>query len=1422
MILYSNFYRDHGIRRQQQLTTPPLAGLDTLFLPQDSVIHYVPEDDVEYGISPDHVLLRDQSRMVMVEHAIELKGRQGPPRSNQIQPMKLVRDYHAKYRRLRLSRNRDSSMRDHKTLFVENYGILNHLFRYTPSFFSGYYKWANIQTTLWETVSELARGRERQHYVMLRLPQRLPSVTELHRAEQNMSRDSMRAFDDDHAALAILDLWKWLGDHRVDSLMSALSADAVGKVNLIFVESGRWFTVNLGLLDEWRETDEEEDDVGLEALYEGIGLEAEHAMQGSLLQKRFLRLLMVLFEARTVGNATPAPAKPVTEDPVVSEQPGSLPAPAPIPTSAKPSIPEEDLIDGSILEEESSVDPVAEEEEEQHQQLDDDLAALDRTVTVPVTSSEPVEAYVARSDDLTEGITDRADELADIGLLSAAEYRRMYTVANKFKTMKNPFGGEGTLEEFLQIRPQDVKITESTAIPDIQTVVDKSMLKSTLIDFDSRYIKNVMHKDIANMVMACQRAGVAVTGFDVERVEDAMNKYDSYTIRLVPVAGSPSTVRFRLPVVNEDGSFMANGIKMRLRKQRGDMPIRKAGPGRIALTSYYCKTFVNRSERAVHNYPNWLTSQIVARGVDRDDQTILNMKMSNVWSSEYPTPRVYSILARKLRSFTANGFDLTFDYANREETYGKDAVAAAEKEGLVVCGRKGRDLVVVDANNTFYTTSGGQLKVVGSIEEIIGLDQSRAPIELAEAKLFNKYVPVGIILGYEMGLTNLMKLLKVEPRRVPRGERANVSADEYAVQFADETLVFSREDRKTALVLFGFNQYANTIRNYNVDDFDHKDVYYNVLENNGIGVRYIREIDNMFRMWVDHITRDLLIQMGEPTDYGSLLLRSCELLLTDYHPAETDLAYMRIKGYERFAGAVYGELSRALRIYNARPMSAKVQVEVNPHAVWQAVVQDPAIDLANEANPIHNLKEKEVVTYGGTGGRSGRSMVKRSRVYHKNDMGTISEATVDSSDVGIISYLTADPQFNSLRGTSNRYERGKNGPGSLISSAALLSPAADRDDPKRVNFINIQQTHGIASVGYRPTPLRTGYEQVIAHRTDDLFAHTAKKDGVVESVDDKHITILHKDGSRRSIELGRRYGSSMGLTLPHLVKSELKVGDKVKQGDIVSYNTGFFEKDPLNPKQVLWKAGVMVRTAICESTDTLEDSSAISEDVAKLLSSQTTNVRNIVLKFDQSVRNLVKPGTQVDIESILCTIEDPITADTNLFDDDALDTLRVLANQTPRAKYAGTVEKVEVYYNGDKEDMSDSLRTLANASDRFLGRVARSLGREVAITGQVDSALRIEGNPLEMDTLVVKVYITGTVPAGVGDKGVFANQMKTIFGRVMAGTNTTEDGQPVGAIFGYQSISDRIVLSPEIIGTTNVLLDVIGKRFASVYRGTNK
>lgn len=351
--------------------------------------------------------------------------------------------------------------------------------------------------------------------------------------------------------------------------------------------------------------------------------------------------------------------------------------------------------------------------------------------------------------------------------------------------------------------------------------------------------------------------------------------------------------------------------------------------------------------------------------------------------------------------------------------------------------------------------------------------------------------------------------------------------------------------------------------------------------------------------------------------------------------------------------------------------------------------------------------------------------------------------------------------------------------------------------------------------------MRTGYEQIIPLRTSDLYAATAQQKGKITNVTKRSVEVTYEDGTIHSVALGTQHATAAGVTYPHEVSTPLKEGDAVNPEDVIAYNRQFFAEDPFNPGKVAMRAGVLVKTAIMDNVETLEDGSVISEEVAEKLRTKTTEIKTLQIRFDQSVRDLVSVGDHVDIDSILCVIEDPETAENPLFDDVAMDTLKRLSSSTPTAKVSGHVSRVDVYYHGDFEDLSPNLQTLASRFDKERKRQAKALGKK-GFTGEVDTNFRVNGAALDPDTLAIQVYIDHDVGMGKGDKLVISHQMKSVVSRVMTGRNETERGEPLGAFFGNVSIENRKVLSPKLMGTTITLQKALSKHVAGVYRGTNQ
>ena len=1020
MIQPDIFYRRFGVRTPPHLVSPLMPAWELFEFPRTAVWHYLTFDNIVVGPQSDEYILRNVSKKIMVEHVTHLTSALGDPRITGTSLENIVRDFHMRNKRFRRMTNIAEDLKDDTVLGIVSYALASHNAKYVRSFYKEYYSWYNIQKTAWDKIRSMSAVDNHQHFMVVNVPQVLPSIQRLQSACKKIDQSNLK-FIDTHEAMFALEIWKWLDEeHRKDSIIGEMPQNQLDKINIVFQDTNRWVVLNLGVINSWR--------------YIKDSKNPNHKQQVKILpfelQKRFLRGLMTLMEQRAVTAVDDEEIKP----------------------------------DVLKTDDESKTST---EEVTKHQEIDKILANMDtdlkqlevaETDTAVEESNALTQAKTLVKDgDVDPSVFDNAvtpeqhiratcEKLLGDGLMSGRQFNAFNKHLENFNNLPSPVDPNVKLKDFIVIPPQDIEIKEPAKIKDIVTVPDKSMLESTLLDFDKKYIAKTMHKDMAAMVVSTQKAGFVITNYEVEKMEDVLGAHEIHTVRVSPVEGATSTLRFKIPAVSESGEYSVGGTRYRMNKQRGDLPIRQIAPNRVALTSYYGKTFVTRNEKKVNNYEMWLHDSVMATSLE-DEPKITNLKIANAFDHLFAAPRGYSAMSNYFTALKVGRFNLNFDHKERVKLYGEDAIKKFEKRGSVIIGRTDTDdIMTIDANNTVYESVEGSLKPIGTLEQVLGLDASSAPVEYAEVKIYGKTIPVGIVLAYLYGFEKLLTMLKVKPRRVNAGQRLNLQEHEYAIVFSDETLIFSREDRIASMILAGFREYEKSTRNYSVYTFDKKGVYVSVLENFNISARYVREMDLIDKMFVDPITEELLKKMNEPLTFRGLLVRSAELLLKDQHPHSLDHAYMREKGYERFSGAIYTEVVKACRDHGSRVGKANFPIELHPFAIWKRITADPSIALVNDINPIQNIKEQEAVTFSGVGGRNSRSMTRNTREFHPSDMGVISEATKDSSDVGINTYTSANPNFDSVRGTTKRVDMKNLKMPSLFSTSALLSVGSDRDD----------------------------------------------------------------------------------------------------------------------------------------------------------------------------------------------------------------------------------------------------------------------------------------------------------------------------------------------------------------------------------------
>lgn len=274
-------------------------------------------------------------------------------------------------------------------------------------------------------------------------------------------------------------------------------------------------------------------------------------------------------------------------------------------------------------------------------------------------------------------------------------------------------------------------------------------------------------------------------------------------------------------------------------------------------------------------------------------------------------------------------------------------------------------------------------------------------------------------------------------QRVPQG-------DGLVLNFKDVKVNLIYTTKLQELLIAGFTYFKASLKDTNFSDLNSGKNFNPIFASRGISQSQYNSYKRIERMWVDPITETLLKDMGEPTSIDKLLIRATELLTNKQHVLETDGAYLINKGYSRINDIIYKELIAGVSELNRGNKTAKRTFSINPKAVRMAIAMDAGVAPVATANPMQVCGEQERITFSGAGGRSNRSMVGRHRIYHKNDLGTISEGFTDNGKAGTILYYSANPNIANIYGACN--PDGTKDLGNLLSNAAMVNPFTLKDD----------------------------------------------------------------------------------------------------------------------------------------------------------------------------------------------------------------------------------------------------------------------------------------------------------------------------------------------------------------------------------------
>lgn len=1452
--VYTLFHRNFVQRKRQELVNPNFISIGEIILPRASLVHFTPRGPQDLGPSVSEAFISNYGGEVFIDFSTNFEPVLGNGRKLTFEVRKAIQSYRSTHYVYNWTKNIETVYGKEQVLIVKNYALVNQMWLQRPTLFVNFEVYYNRFNMLMEGVNEESVKGVRKQYLRIDLPLNMPGWQELlvdydhyvKSFKDGLPVPSTRTINKTKAegSYWLIDYLAFLfGDYEY-SLFSKLSEDSQRDLHLVFVSNSRCLIVNVATLKGWLDAlldkrhldkiEKEKERLVKEAEKTGKPVKVEHASQRAghaarlnVAKRVYLGLLtlarssiteaMVIEENKDANQGSTKDASVVKGEKGVKEGKGGASGKGRDSKILGKNEPVEDLSnpnsifdvftdskgsgDGSVHNEGTEgTEDNSESADEWTSAVDDDLLEQEKVVGQISVKKDP---FVTPESGVALALEGRARE----GTLTVAEQQFFMRKGTQYKHIELENGQ--SLEEFIRVTDEEVKSLSSDGVIDayIPTLTDPSMLRSRAKVLKQGYVDKFLLKDTIRMFIGLQNAGIALNDFKHEIVKGVEGTYDVFTVQYHDVEGDQSTHHIRLPRPGKDSAFIVDGVKSHMQLQRMESPIRKINKHKVALTSYYDRRImVQRSQKVVDDQGAWLTKQVVLKAKDNPD---LTLSRGSVLNTKYNAPRTYTILGSKFQWIKVGDYTLDFNVDKLLETY--PAFKKHTKPNSFLIGVKDSKPLTIDSFGNLYLDDQG----IGTIEALMGINTAKSPTEYATVNISGYNFPIGVVLCYYFGIDELLKIVKATVRSVPMGTRPKLDADEYAIAFNDEYLIFNRRE-KLASLIFGGMPKLNNIGNFSRGDLNETGIWGSLIGDPKVRPAMFQEMTNLYNLFIDPITKEELIRRGYSESFHYLLIDAVKLLETDFTRHEVELEEQRIVGYERFPGHVYRELCKSNRQLRNKGKGRKHKLEINPEAVILNIITDTSVNLVEEVNPIHQIKDQEEVTFGGTGGRSEITVVKRARLQLDSYTGVISEANKDSGKVGFVTYTTSDPRIADYRGNIAIGE--KNTLTGISSVTGNLAYGVSKDDTKRTSFTSTQASQAVSAENYTANITRTGYEYLIAHRTSELYSKVAANDGKVTKITEDGMEVTYSDGTIDKYPLGLTIGEASGEYHRHTRITDLVVGDTFKKGEVIGWDKQWFERDIFVPGQVAWKAGRMSRIALIEDQDTYEDSIAITKEMADESITPYMKPKRFAMDVIQNIFLKVKVGDSVDYDSILCDVEDSHLVGDESSENTLMEDINRLGIKQVKSPHHGKIVKIECTYNSPKELMTESVRKLVNQLDKERRKLAE-FDSEAVESGVINNTLNVNKPVLSPGKVMFTIYIESMDGSTTADKYVIGNQMKGTVGVVLAKPITTRDGRKVDVKQSYKGTLNRMVLSLRDKLATNEAAYQFTQNALRIYRG---
>ena len=607
-------------------------------------------------------------------------------------------------------------------------------------------------------------------------------------------------------------------------------------------------------------------------------------------------------------------------------------------------------------------------------------------------------------------------------------------------------------------------------------------------EFDKSYASKKFMSDIVNVFNSFSDDSdipLNIIDFQVEETSDDQNSKETMYITMKDDMNVKHKLTIDIPKVYDGKYIKINGGKKIINKMFVMLPIVKTKPNEVWITTDYNKLIIERFGRKTNSQVDYL-SRVIDK-IDYRKHTGIRYRRGNslTVNTKYKTSLEYSELSQRILSLEFGDFRIIFNQklladeiatGKGIKNYDYDTnkyfpVGFYKKRNLILSNITDGTLYILSNDSTYDIVNTVECKSFnlstfiitsldvatdGELKSLLSFSvKSNESLTFSRVKIINKRIPMIVLLGYEVGLFNVLDRYGVDYQVTTKEPRLSIQDNKSKIKFEDGWLIYDSSKVRNTLLLAGLRVLHT--EEYSISEFNGKDPYLDYFQNEFNSRNVSKGVHNAMTLLLDPITKEILKEMELPTNVIDLLL-TANTMLEDLESRQfNDMNIYRMRGTEQIPALLYKIVAESYKNYkdsmnNRNP----IKLSVPSNILIKSLMELSTVDEASDLNPSLEIDKQTAVTYRGVSGRnSADSYTEEIRGYDKSMEGILGITTPDSATVGVVRQLSANPNIKSVRGFLDTSGDTTDSTSAYTPLELLTSYTSRHADPPRIGIKSV-------------------------------------------------------------------------------------------------------------------------------------------------------------------------------------------------------------------------------------------------------------------------------------------------------------------------------------------------------------------------------